>query len=141
MIKLLFFIFLSLITNLVYSKEVNLWCTGTYDYISTSYLRVIDFTFNDTKESVNTDENLLCFSNKGLRSVGLKSIGREFSKKRIYSSSETGGKSINDVGYCSHSYELNRHSGKLITTRVENFQGVIITQGGSFNCELAKQKF
>ena len=66
---------------------------------------------------------------------------QNFTKGRIYRSSSTDGKETQDLGYCSHSFDLNRNSGKLVTTKMENSQGIFVIQNGNFNCELVKQKF
>ncbi|QDC72506.1 hypothetical protein [Candidatus Methylopumilus universalis] len=138
--KLLLVISLLFITNFSYSKDIDLLCRGTYTYVSKNVddkrSKDINFTFDDVTERIATESNLFC-----LNSEGLKLTNREFSKKRIYSSSKTDVKEPKDVGYCSHSFDLNRHSGKLETTKMENYEGIVVIQNGIFNCELAKQKF
>jgi len=111
------------------SKEVDLLCRGTYRYVSKGIddkkSREINFTFDDVREIVITESSLFCMNREEL-----KGTGREFTKKRIYSISETAAKTTKDEGYCSHSYDLNRHSGKLETTKIENYEGIVVIQNG-----------
>lgn len=108
---------------------------GTWTFY-TNIPEEINFTFDDVKEIVATERILLCANREEL-----KVSEREFTKKRIYSKTETKAKDTKDEGYCSYWYDLNRHSGKLETTKIENYEGIVVIQNGIFNCELAKQKF
>ena len=50
-------------------------------------------------------------------------------------------KNTTDNDYCFNTIELNRNSGLLKSTKMENTEGLIVIYTGNFNCELAKQKF
>ena len=80
--KLILLFLLLFITNLGYSKEVDLLCRGTYTYLSKGIddkrSKEINFSFDDVSERVATESNLFC-----MNSEELKLTGREFTKKRI----------------------------------------------------------
>ena len=137
--KLLLLILLLFITNLGYSKEVDLLCRGTYHFLSKGIddkkSRDINFSFDDVRNLISTEGDLFCSILEGLKGK------QDFTKGRIYRSSSTVGKETHDIGYCSHSFNLNRNSGKLETSKMENYDGLFVIQTGNFNCELVKQKF
>ena len=137
--KLILLFLLLFITNLGYSKEVDLLCRGTYHFLSkgldNKISRDINFSFDDIRNLISTDANLFCSNFEELKGK------QDFTKGRIYRSSYTDEKEPKDLGYCSHSFDLNRNSGKLVTTKMENYEGIVTIQNGNFNCELVKQKF
>ena len=137
--KLILLFLLLFITNLGYSKEVDLLCRGTYHLISKGIddkrSRDINFSFDDVRNIISTEGDLFCSNLEELKG------NQDFTKGRIYRSSSTVGKKTQDIGYCSHSFDLNRNSGKLETSKMENYEGLFVIQRGNFNCELVKQKF
>jgi len=137
--KLLLLITLLFITTNSYAKEVDLLCRGTYRFLSKGIddkkSRDINFSFDDVRKIIITDGDLFCSNLEELKSE------QYFTKGRIYRISSSVGKETQDLGYCSHSFDLNRHSGKLLTTKYETFEEFVVIQNGNFNCELAKQKF
>lgn len=137
--KTLFLIFFLFITHTSYSKEVDLICRGTLTLTSNSFSDKekidLNFSFEDTKETITTQGRLLCTKTKTKENI------RQFTKQSISISSETEDKKPTDSDYCFHSFDLNRNSGLLKTTKMENSEGLIVIYTGNFNCELAKQKF
>lgn len=138
--KLILLIVLCFIANLGYSKEVNLLCRGTLSFnmtgVSDTKNKDLNFSFDETKETIITDGILMC-----INSSNLKSKTRQFTKQNIIVDAETEGKEPIDIDYCYHSFELNRNSGLLKTTKMENSKNIVVIHSGNFNCELAKQKF
>ena len=138
--KLILLILLLFITNLGYSKDIDLLCRGTLsfsaDKISDNSKIDLNFSFDDVKNTYTTDSRLMCVDK-----VNLKQVSRLFAKQHIIIKNITEGKGPTDNDYCFNSIELNRNSGLLKTTKMENSESLVVIYTGNFNCELAKQKF
>jgi galactose mutarotase-like enzyme len=138
--KLLLLILLLFITNLGYSKDIDLLCRGTLSYnankISDTKKMDLNFSFNDERKTYTTDSRLMCLDKKNL-----KGVSRLFTEQNIIIENVTEDKNTTDNDYCFNTIELNRNSGLLKSTKMENTEGLIVIYTGNFNCELAKQKF
>ena len=138
--KLILLILLLFITNLGYSKEVNLFCRGTLsinmDKVEEVSKHELNFDFDDVKDTVTIKDNLLL-----CRNYQTTFDTRQFTKQDISLQKSTRGKLVQDAGYCLESFELNRNSGLLKTTKMETTIIGVSFYTGNFNCELAKQKF
>ncbi len=138
--KLLLVISLLFISNFSHSKDIDLLCRGTLsfsaDKISDTSKIDLNFSFNDEKNTYTTDNRLMCVDKKNLTGVS-----RLFTKQNIIIKNVTEDKNTTDNDYCFNTIELNRNSGLLKSTKMENTEGLIVIYTGNFNCELAKQKF
>jgi hypothetical protein len=138
--KLLIIITALLITTNSFSKEVDLLCRGTLSYnankISDTKKMDLNFSFNDERKTYTTDSRLMCLDKKNL-----KGVSRLFTEQNIIIENVTEDKNTTDNDYCFNTIELNRNSGLLKSTKMENTEGLIVIYTGNFNCELAKQKF
>jgi hypothetical protein len=138
--KILLIITLFFLTTVSYSKDIDLLCRGTLSYnaekISDTKKMDLNFSFNDENNTYTTDSRLMCLDKKNL-----KGVSRLFSKQNIIIENVTEGKNTTDNDYCFNTIELNRNSGLLKSTKMENTEGLIVIYTGNFNCELAKQKF
>lgn len=138
--KLIPLILLLFITNLGYSKEVNLFCRGTLsinmDKVEEVSKHELNFSFDDVKDTITIKDNLLmCLNYQTTVNT------RQFTKQDISLQRSTRGKLVQDSGYCLESFELNRNSGLLKTTKIATTIVGVGFYTGNFNCELAKQKF
>ena len=96
----------------------------------------LNFYFDDVKDTITIKDNLLmCLNYQTTFDT------RQFTKQDISLQRSTRGKLVQDVGYCLESFELNRNSGLLKTTKMETTRIGVSFYTGNFNCELAKQKF
>ena len=138
--KLLIIITALLITTNSFSKEVDLLCRGTLsfsaDKISDTSKIDLNFSFDDEKNTYTTDSRLMCVDKKNL-----KGVSRLFTKQHIIIKNITEGKNPTENDYCFNTIELNRNSGLLKSTKMENTEGLVVIYTGNFNCEIAKQKF
>jgi hypothetical protein len=138
--KFLQLIPLFFLTTISYSQEVDLICRGILSYnankISDTKKMDLNFSFNDEKNTYTTDSRLMCLDKKNL-----KGVSRLFTEQNIIIENVTEDKNTTDNDYCFNTIELNRNSGLLKSTKMENTEGLIVIYTGNFNCELAKQKF
>jgi hypothetical protein len=138
--KLLIIITALLITTNSYSKEVNLFCRGTlsikWDKVEDVSKHELNFSFDDVKDTITIKDNLLmCLNYQTTVDT------RQFTKQDISLKRSTRDKLVQDSGYCLESFELNRNSGLLKTTKIVTTIVGVEIYTGNFNCELAKQKF
>jgi hypothetical protein len=146
--KKLLFIFLFMISNQGFSKEIQLFCKGQEKSMTSNEVnsKTYEITFNDVKKTVPYMTIGLmegCFKSEYQKSTKCEC---SVSEKEVKCDGSTEG--IKGGFTTQQTFVLNRFTGKLNTSRVFNGRETEITKGlliwtnGEFDCEvLTKRKF
>lgn len=146
--KKLLFISLLITSNIVLSKEIQLFCKGQDKSMTSNEvnLKTYEITFDDVKKTVP-------FMTVGLMEGCFKSEYQKSTKcecnvtdREVKCEGSTEG---NKGGFTTQqTFVLNRFTGRLITSRVfngketEGTKGLFLWTNGEFDCEiLTKRKF
>ncbi len=146
--KKLLFISLVLVSNIVFSKEIQLFCKGQERSMTSNEVnsKTYEVTFDDVKKTVP-------FMTVGLMEGCFKSEYQKSTKcqcsvtdREVKCDSSTEGNK--GLFTTQQSFVLNRFTGRLTTSRVfngketESTKGLFIWTTGEFDCEiLTKRKF
>ena len=138
MIKIILMTFLFLSIN-SYAAEKTLLCSGIkHTGGKITHQESIDFnlTFDGANQRITSIPTF--FTCEGFGSLPLMQ-DIKFTKDTIYYSSKN---KEGDDGKCSSFFNLNRNSGSLKSTKIlgDSYDPVLIYEG-TFQCEIAKQKF
>ena len=137
--KILFFIFYFLVANTrSYATDKTLLCSGikhTGGLITHQEQINLNFIFDDANKTLTIDNTFLCTGHHQLPLI--KTI--DFNKNQIYYHSIT---SVEDSSKCVNKLVLNRNSGELKWLQIiGDTSAPAFIYEGTFQCELAKQKF